>query len=364
MKSHPTRREVLTQLSATAALAGAAVPTAANGTRPAERIKIGQIGVAHGHATKVSVYRESPDYEVVGIVEPDPELQKAAANEPAFRELRWMTREQLLETPGLKAVLVETRPRDLLDNAEACVTAGLHVHLDKPAGESLPQYRRILDIAAKRKLLVQMGYMFRYNPAVLLLREFLAKGWLGEIFEVHAVMSKVIEPPQRKRLAEYKGGMMFELGCHVLDLVIGVLGKPMQVTSFSRHTSAMGDGLADNMLAVLGYPRALASIKSTALEVEGFDRRHLVVCGTGGTFHIQPLDNPAARISLSQPRGDYRKGTQDVKFAKFTRYSADAADMAAVIRGEKPGKLSYAFSHEHDLTVQETLLKACGVKYD
>ena len=32
-----------------------------------------------------------------------------------------------------------------------------------------------------------------------------------------------------------------------------------------------------------------------ALEVDGFDRRHLVVCGTEGTFHIQPLDNPAAR---------------------------------------------------------------------
>ena len=89
-------------------------------------------------------------------------------------------------------MLVETRVGDLLDNAEACVAAGKHVHLDKPAGESLPQFRRILDAAAKKKLLVQMGYMYRYNPAVVLLREFLKKGWLGEVFEVHAVMSKVV----------------------------------------------------------------------------------------------------------------------------------------------------------------------------
>ena len=73
-----------------------------------------------------------------------------------------------LETPGLRAVLVETRVPDLLDNAEACVAAGMHVHIDKPAGESLPQFRRILDAAAREKLLVQMGYMFRYNPAVVL----------------------------------------------------------------------------------------------------------------------------------------------------------------------------------------------------
>src|SRR5262249_32202066 len=149
----------------------------------------------------------------------------------------------------------------------------------------------------KKKLLVQMGYMFRYNPAVVLLREFLKKGWLGEVFEVHAVISKVIAPAQRKRLAQFKGGMMFELGCHVLDLVIGVLGKPKEVSSFNQHASRTDDKLMDNMLAVLTYPRAVASLKSTAMEVQGFDRRHLVVCGSEGTFHIQPLDNPSARIS-------------------------------------------------------------------
>ena len=202
-----------------------------------------------------------------------------------------------------------------------------------------------------------MGYMYRYNPAVVLLREFLKKGWLGEVFEVHAVMSKVVSPPERKRLARVPGGMMFELGCHVLDLVIGVLGKPKEVAPFSRHSPRLDDELLDNMLAVLAYPRAIATVKSSALEVEGFDRRHLVVCGTEGTFHIQPLDNPAARVSLSRARDGVQKGTQDVKFPKYARYVDDAADMARVIRGEKASD----FSYEHDSTVQETLLKACGL---
>jgi predicted dehydrogenase len=79
-----------------------------------------------------------------------------------------MTREQLLVVPGLQAVLVETRVRDLLGAAEACVCAGLHVHLDKPAGESLPQFRRILEAATKKHLRVQMGYIYRYNPAAAL----------------------------------------------------------------------------------------------------------------------------------------------------------------------------------------------------
>jgi predicted dehydrogenase len=351
----PTRRDALTHLGAAVVLGAAAVPARADD--PQARIKVGQIGVGHAHAGKLAVFRASPDYEVVGVVEPDAELRKQAQDSPTYRGLRWLTRDQLLGTPGLRAVLVETRVRDLLDNAEACVAAGLHVHLDKPAGESLPQFRRVLDAAARKKLLVQMGYMYRYNPAVVLLREFLKKGWLGEVFEVHAVMSRVIDPAGRKRLAEYRGGTMFELGCHVLDLTVGVLGKPREVTAFNRHSSALDDGLLDNMLAVLGYPRATASVRSSALEVEGFDRRHLVVCGTEGTFHVQPLDNPSARVALSQARGEYRKGTQDVKFPKYTRYADDAADLARVIRGEKASD----FSSEHDLAVQETLLRACGL---
>lgn len=346
-----SRRAALSQLAGAVALGAAAAD------EPKPRIRVGQIGVGHAHATKLSVYRASPDYEVVGVVEPDDALRKRAEDAPPYRGLKWMTRDQLLGTPGLQAVLVETRVRDLLDAAEACVAAGMHVHVDKPAGESLPQFRRVLDAAAKKNLLVQMGYMYRYNPAVVLLRDFLKRGWLGDVFEVHAVMSKVVGPAERKPLAAYRGGILFELGCHVLDLVVGVLGRPSEVIGVTRHSAALDDTLLDNMLAVLTYPRATATVKSTALEVEGFDRRHLVVCGTEGTFHIQPLDNPAARVSLSKARGEYKKGTQDVKFPKYARYVADAADMARVIRGEKRTD----FPAEHDLAVQETLLRACGL---
>jgi predicted dehydrogenase len=327
--------------------------------RPQRRIKVGQIGVGHAHATKLEVYRASPDYEVVGIVEPDAALRARAQQQAAFADLRWLSEEQLLSTQGLEAVLVETRVRDLLDTAERCIAAGKHVHLDKPAGESLPQYRKLLDSAARKNLLVQMGYMYRYSPAVLFLRRALEEGWLGDVFEVHTVMSKVVPPAQRRQLAEYRGGIMFELGCHVIDLVIGVLGRPERVQPFSRQVNR-DDELIDNMLAVCEYPRATATVRSTALEVDGSARRHLTVCGTAGTLHIQPLDAPAVRLTLDRDRGEYRKGANEVRFEPFRRYVADAADMARIIRGEA----EFGYSHEHDLAVQETMLLASGLPTD
>lgn len=334
---------------------GSSLLRAEDAARP--RIKIGQIGVGHAHASKLGVYRKSPDYEVVGIVEPDAARRKRAESQEPFRDLPWMTEEQLLNVPGLQVVLVETEVRDLLNVAERCVAAGKHVHIDKPAGESLPQFRRILEQAKARQLLVQMGYMYRYNPGVVLLRQFLKDGWLGEVFEIHTVMSKVVDPANRRAHGEYPGGMMFELGCHILDLVIGVLGKPQQVTSVRQHVAAVDDALVDNMLAVLTYPKAIATVKSSAMEVDGGNRRHFTVCGTEGTFHIQPLDSPSARVTLSKPRGTYQRGGQEVTLPKYVRYVDDAADMARIIRGEKPSD----FSYEHDLTVQTTLLQACGL---
>jgi predicted dehydrogenase len=326
------------------------------------KIKIGQIGTTHGHAIgKLEVLRNSPEYEVVGIVEPDPKLQAQVIDKAPFRGLKWMSVEQLLNIPGLQAVAIETEPKHLLEHAETCVNAGLHVHLDKPAGESLIQFRRILDTAARRHLCVQMGYMYRYNPAVILMRDLLRKGFLGEPFEIHCVMSKVVDDSSRQKLAAYPGGMMFELGCHLIDVVVDLMGAPESVTSYSQHSGPQTDSLRDNMLAVFQYPKAIATIKSSALEVDGGSRRHIVLCGTEGTVHIEPLDSPKAiRLILAKERGKYRKGLQEIVMEPYQRYVDDVADLAKVIRGEK----TLQWSAIHDLAVQETVLRASGCRID
>lgn len=342
----------------------AAITCSSSGADRAKKpkIKIGQIGVGHAHASgKMQIYRElEDDYEVVGIVEPDDALWAKAANQKAYQGLERLSAEKLFNTEGLQAVAVETRVADLLRYAELSVDAGMHVHLDKPAGTSLTDFERVLRKADKKALTLQMGYMYRYNPAFLLLREFLERGWLGEVFEVHAVMSKVVPAGSRAGLAEFDGGIMFELGCHLIDLVVSVLGKPASVTPHVRHGA---DGLADNVLAVFAYPRATATVRSSANEVEGFARRQFTVVGTHGSFHIQPLDRPGATIALDQDRADggalsFRRGVQKVPFdPPYRRYLGDAIDLAAIIRGEKASD----YPSSHDLIVQRSVLQAGGM---
>jgi predicted dehydrogenase len=350
---HPlSRATFLRQLTA----AGVAASLArAQSPRP-PRIRIGQIGTGHAHAGgKMDALRKSEEYEVIGIVEPDPARRAAAEKSKTYAGLPWMTEEQLLNTAGLQAVAVETEVKDLLATAARCIAAGQHIHLDKPAGESLPDFTRLLDEATRKKLTVQMGYMFRSNPAFQLCFQLVREGALGDVFSIDTAMSKALGPAERKGLLRYRGGAMFELGCHVIDAVVSVLGRPRSVTPHSRSGA---DGLADNQLAVLDYERATVTVRSALIEVEGGARRHFVVCGTRGTFDIRPLEPPAARLALDTARGEYKKGYQDLKFPRTGgRYDGELAELAKVIRGEK----AFAFTPEHDLAVQETVLLASGL---
>jgi predicted dehydrogenase len=355
----PLPRRDFVRLSSLAGLAAVAQGHAqVAGPKPV-KIRIGQIGTGHAHAAgKMETMRKSDEFEVVGIVEPEAERRAAAEKSQTYEGVPWMTEEQLLNAPGLQAVAVETTVKDLVPTGARCIAAGKHIHLDKPAGESLPAFKALLDDATHRKLTVQMGYMFRYNPAFVLCFQLLREGALGEVFSIDTAMSKLLGASERQGLLPYRGGSMFELGCHVIDAVVTILGRPDKVTPHRRSVSALGDGWSDNDLAVFDYPRATATVRSAMVEVDGGSRRNFIVCGTKGTFDIHPLELPAARLALDAPYGEFKKGYQDVKFPKTGgRYDSDFADLAKVIRGEK----ALGFTPEHDLAVQETLLLACGL---
>ncbi len=327
---------------------------------PSRKIKIGQIGTSHGHAQgKLKALRELNDvYELVGVVEPDAGRRAQAAQDSAYRDVRWLDEEELFNIPGLEAVAVETEVRHLVPTGLRCVQAGFHIHLDKPAGESLPAFRRLLDEAARRQRQVQMGYMFRYNPAFGFLFEAVKKGWLGRPIAIHAEISKLLDGPRRQEQARYRGGSMFELGCHLIDATITVLGKPQRVTPFARQTRSADDLLVDDQHAVLEYEAAVATVRSSMAEVAGDRRRQFVLMGTEGTVEIRPLEPPTLAISLVKNQEKFKKGTQEVVLPPMPgRYNNQLRDLALAILGEKPPSWDAA----HDLAVQETVLRSSGL---
>lgn len=326
-------------------------------------IKIAQLGVGHEHASgKMDALRRLTDfYEVVGVYgEDDP-------NRLAYRTYQGiphMTEEELLSTPGLQAVAVEPTNRDLVATAMRCMERGLHMHMDKPGGETMEPFRTLIEGCRSRGLAFQIGYMYRTNPAILFCFRALREGWLGDVFEIHTVMSRYDGDAYRRYLAQFAGGAMYNFGSHLVDLVVAMLGRPQNVVAFQKATR--DDGLMDNGLAVLEYPRATATIRTTVVEVDGMRHRRLIVCGTKGTAEICPLEQPwerqtldplHVRLTLLEDNAEYAAGTHlvDVGVMNY-RYDDQLIELARVIAGE----MESSFGYDHDLTVQETLLAAAG----
>jgi predicted dehydrogenase len=361
------RRFLRTAVGAGAVAAGQWLqPYVIAGDKPKQRIKIGQIGTDHEHASKMETFRKlSEHYEVVGIVEPDPALRKKHENSRIYRGLKWMTEEELFNTNGLQAVAVETAVPHLVPTGLRCIEAGMHIHLDKPGGETLAPFKKLLDEAGRRSLAVQLGYMYRNNPAIQFCQRAVRDGWLGKIFEVHAVMSRKDSVQYRTWLGQFHGGAMYNFGCHMIDLVVSLLGKPDRVSSYLRQTDP-DVKVNDNCLAVFEYPRATATIRTAVIEVEGYQRRQLVVCGDAGTIDIRPLETYGSgskepvmlRLTLAAPRDKYKKGSQDIAFPiTVGRYDEQSIELARIIRGE----IANPYPLAHELVVQESLLAACGL---
>ena len=370
-QSHCDRRHFLTTTvggGVAAATAQWMAPNVIAVGQTKERIRIGQLGTEHHHASaKMATLRKLIDhYEVVGVVEPDPAIRKKRENEAAYRGLKWMTEEELFNTKGLKAVAVETEVCDLTPAGMRCIQAGMHIHLDKPGGETLDPFKQLLDEAGRRKLAVQLGYMYRNNPAVQFCERAVREGWLGQIFEIHAVMSREQTPAYRKWMSQFRGGSMYIFGCHLIDLVVRMLGKPDRVTPYQRQIRP-DVKVYDNGLAVLEYPRTTVTIRAASLEVEGYRRRQLVVCGDRGTIDIHPLETLDIRppqplklqLTLASPRDSFKKGCQEVAFPPMPgRYDEQLIELARVIRGE----IANPYPLTHELLVQEVLLSAIAAR--
>ncbi|MBI4979305.1 MAG: Gfo/Idh/MocA family oxidoreductase [Spirochaetes bacterium] len=331
-----------------------------------KKIKIGQIGVCHEHAVKISTIRRMTDiFEVVGVVDDraSSSAKFAGSDLTPYEGLPWMTEKELFNYPGLQAVTVETPNGDLVPTSIRCMEHGLPVHMDKPGGEDITLFGKLLTGCRKKNLPFQMGYMFRNNPAMQFCLKAVREHWLGDIFEVQAGMSHNYGgDAYQTYLGNFKGGIMFNLGCHLIDLVVAMLGRPEKITPFLKTAPGTADGIHNNCLSVLEYPHATVTLRACSVEVDGLNSRRLKICGTKGTIDLCPLERfdgkpLELRMTLRDGNTEYAAGTHTVDFGiQQDRYMDQFLELAKILNGE----MKNPYTYEHDYLVQEVVLAAAG----
>jgi predicted dehydrogenase len=324
------------------------------------------LGMWHTHADGIvrQVAAHPDEFSLVGFHDPDPQVVEDRRQKwsPRLSAFRLFDSPQALLKEQLDGVVVEGRVYENLKLARLALESGKPVLLEKPAGDNLDEHRRLIELAQRKHLHVQMIYLFRYMSAVLDMLERAQKKELGRPYLFRARLPKELALYDRfvDELKPYKGGMFFEMAGHIIDMMVTVLGKPKSVTPFmAHHHTSPPASFIDNGVAIFGCEHAWGIIEVPALEVAPHSRR-IELFGTEGACIIPHLGSGHLANKNVQPIEVYRTGQPDWRrhdLPAATLQIADLREFAAVVSGKK----APTYSMEHDLIVQEALLQASGM---
>ncbi len=328
------------------------------------KIRIAQIGTSqysHGPQCWKSLTSQTDIFEVVGYALPENEEEKFSNLMPAYEGYQRMTVEEILNDPTITAVAVETEELYLTKYALMAAKAGKHIHMEKPGGIELSKFEELIATMKQTGKVFHTGYMYRYNPFIIDLLERIKKGELGKIISVEAQMNCLHPRGLRQWLGNFPGGMMFYLGCHLVDLILQIQGQPKNIIALNRSTRQNTEA-DDFSMAIFEYETGVSFAKTTALEIGGYARRQLVVTGTEGTVEIKPLEMyiPGERTHFTEKTEyfvkDWSNRGEHFQTEKFGRYDGMLAGFASFVRGEKENP----YTLDYELELYKTMLKACG----
>ena len=336
-----------------------------------DRIRIAQIGITHEHANgkMYSLRKLSEVFDIVGYVD-DREFSKSPrfGNDfvKPYEGLRKLTLDEAFNMPGLQAVTVEVPNNELVPVALRCMERNLAMHMDKPGGEDLALYKTLLDGCKERNLPFQMGFMFRGNPAFQFCIAAIRNKLIGEVFELEADMNHCYGgEPYQEYIGKFAGGIMYNLGCHLIDFVAAALGRPENVTPFLKSAPGYPAAIRNNCMAVLEYPHAIVTLRSCSKDSANTDGRRMKIVGTNGSIAFNPLERFDGKpvelsLNLAAAAGEFPAGKHTLRFPpQADRYEAQLLELARIIRGE----IQNPYSYEHDCLVHEVTLAAAGYNH-
>ena len=330
------------------------------------KIRIAQIGVnqySHGLEMFLGLTKLPELFEVVGYALVEDERERCANKLHIFEGYPELTLEEILNDKTIEAVTVETDEIHLNKYTQMAVDAGKHIHMEKPGSQDLASFEKLIESVKKQGKTFHIGYMYRYNEFISAAVEQAQAGEFGEIFSVEAHMSRWDNKITRQWLGTFKGGMMFYLGCHLIDLVLRIQGMPDEVIPANVSSGIAGVDTEDVSFAMLKYPHGVSIVRTAACEVGGFFRRQLVICGSKRTLEIKPLEGIENGLYTEQTDkvmkghdGSYGE-VEHKRSQPFNRYEKMLSSFAAMVRGD----IENPYTPDYELALYRILLKCCGV---
>ncbi|MHB9036505.1 MAG: Gfo/Idh/MocA family protein [Armatimonadota bacterium] len=274
-----------------------------------DKIRIGLIGCGGiARSCHIPALVAQPDVEVVAVCDIDQDCCKAVAGEfdipHVFRDYR-----DLLALKEIAAVDICTPNFVHMAPTIDALEAGKHVLVEKPIARNAKEGQKMVDAARRSAKKLMVAQCFRYRSDCQALKRFIEGGALGEMYYTRVQAMRRRGIPSWGVFTDKEkqgGGPLIDIGVHVLDTALWLLGHPKPIsasavtyTKFGNRQDVFGVwGPWDHTKFTVedfaaGFVRfengaSLAIESSFAANIEK-DSMNFSILGTDGGCQLDPL---------------------------------------------------------------------------
>ncbi|WP_442509556.1 NAD-dependent epimerase/dehydratase family protein [Novipirellula sp. SH528] len=204
----------------------------------ASPLKVGLVGagyIAPWHAAAVQHHSSA---ELVAIADINPSTAKQAAESLGIAQ-HFGSVDAMLASADLDVVHVLVPPDFHAAVARQCITAGVHVFLEKPMGTSSQQCAELIDEAAVHNVKLGINHNFLFSRVYAELRRCIENGKVGRIDAIDIAWNKHLPQlnhgPHSNWMLREPSNLLLELGPHVVSPVLDLASFPEQITGIATH---------------------------------------------------------------------------------------------------------------------------------
>jgi predicted dehydrogenase len=176
-------------------------------------IPVAVIGVGYLGRFHAQKYQSLPACRLIGVLDIDPVRARLIADEFAVEALGDL--DALLPRVRAVSVAVPTGSHHVI--VRRCLEAGVHVLVEKPIASTAAEGRELVELAEQRGLILQVGYLERFNPAFRAARPRIHSPRFIEAIRIASFKERGIDVD-----------VVLDLMSHDLDLVLAVMAAPVR----------------------------------------------------------------------------------------------------------------------------------------
>lgn len=232
-------------------------------------LRVGLVGFGYWGPNLARNFHAIPACELTAISDTSPErLDKAGVQ---YRGARLYDNVEALLASDVDAIALATPARSHYALALAALEAGKHILVEKPLAMTTQEAQVLVDLAAARGLVLVVGHVFLYNPAVHYIKALLDAGTLGDVYYLYST---------RVNLGRVQSDInaLWSIAPHDISIYLHLLGQ-MPLTVSARGARCLHGAVEDVVFLILSFPNGvLAHTQVSWLDPSKV--RHLTLVGS------------------------------------------------------------------------------------